>query len=404
MLVFFALSCKEIQGPAGPPGPPGDGTGSLTDPSIMPKVLYTYPPANSQGPYTDFSTPTMQIRFNKIMDRASLKRALSLTSPMTTVWIDTQSVSSVTGDVFNMYPSDSGSTSYDFHWKLGGVYTLSVAGSAKDINGNHLTSYSMTFVPEPHFRVTQVYPRDGTINVGLQYPYLYLYFNSPVDTAIASHIHISPSIAGNWDYPYYYGYYGNGPDSTELVFRTSATLNENTQYEITISPAAHDKLGNPLTRAFTSSFTTVAFKVIYTDPSNGGALYRLTNSVYVNFTHPLDTSTVRRSFHIQPFVDGSIDSYPGSTSFSFHPASEFPPESAFLATIDTSIRSSDGAALSAPFNFSFKSPAFQVTRSYPSDGSTEVSRDLYEISVGFSSVIDTGSIRTSFSAPGLSGN
>ena len=86
IVVLMNLSCKEIQGPAGPPGPPGMGLESLTDPSIMPGILSTYPPANSVGPYYsnwlyyDRTANQIQVRFNKVMDRKSIIKAVKLFS------------------------------------------------------------------------------------------------------------------------------------------------------------------------------------------------------------------------------------------------------------------------------------------------------------------------------------
>src|SRR5262245_37218580 len=116
-LILFNLSCT---GPTGPAGPPGSGLESLSDPRIQPKVVYSNPPANSTGPYADFENNQIQIRFNKIMDRSSVRRAITLSSPETKAYIDTYYVRSTYGDIFTMSPSDSQRLYYQsFKWKLG---------------------------------------------------------------------------------------------------------------------------------------------------------------------------------------------------------------------------------------------------------------------------------------------
>jgi len=96
-----------LSGCRGPEGPPGDSSSeSLVDPLIKPKVIYTNPLANSVGPYQDFSGP-ITLRFNKIMDKSSLRRALSIEASAGVITIDTNNVRTVGGDVFTFTPIDS---------------------------------------------------------------------------------------------------------------------------------------------------------------------------------------------------------------------------------------------------------------------------------------------------------
>src|SRR5438309_1578381 len=118
------LSCRGPEGPVGPPGPPG-GDGSLTDPRIQPKVIFTFP-------------------------------------------------------------------------------------TAKDVNGNILSPpFSMTFKPEPFFRIVRVNPPPGVSDVA-KFSLIWIYFNSAVDTSTFSRIHITPPMRGLWNYGYGYYY----PDSS----------------------------------------------------------------------------------------------------------------------------------------------------------------------------------------------
>src|SRR6516225_1288152 len=104
-LAILALSCT---GPEGPEGPPGNGVDGLVDPSIQPRVLGTFPPMNSVGPY-DQQLPYLRadVRFNKIMDRGSVRHALHFMSIGSTVKADTSSIYSLGDDLYYFYPSDS---------------------------------------------------------------------------------------------------------------------------------------------------------------------------------------------------------------------------------------------------------------------------------------------------------
>src|SRR5205809_3808149 len=111
----ITMSCRGPEGPAGPTGAQGGGgIESLTDPSIQPRVMYTYPPPNSVGPY-DFVTSQLYVRFNKIMDQSTMRRAVTLSSPGTTVRIDTNSIFSIGGDLFYIYPAG---TYYPYRWRV----------------------------------------------------------------------------------------------------------------------------------------------------------------------------------------------------------------------------------------------------------------------------------------------
>src|SRR5437867_1853112 len=98
---LLAFNCKGPEGPAGPAGPPGGGVELLTDPRVLPKVIYTYPPMNSQGPYDNF-TNSVVVRFNKIMDIPSLRRSIQVSSPEGNVRTDSAHIYTSGGDIFTV--------------------------------------------------------------------------------------------------------------------------------------------------------------------------------------------------------------------------------------------------------------------------------------------------------------
>lgn len=384
------LSCRGPEGPVGPQGPPG-GTGSLTDPAIQPKVIYTFPPQNSEGPYDQLyqTYNQLEVRFNKIMDRASVIHGVTLSSLHTIIRLDTTNMSSLGEDLFLMYPVDSPRYYGYVRWRIGETYSFGVRSTARDVNGNYLTpSYSMTFHPEPYFRIREEYPPDGSVDV-IASAYIGLVFNSPVDTSILSEIEISPLIQGRWVVSQY--------DSVYVYHQSYVPLGNNTSYSITVSANAHDKAGNQLPQQFTTSFTTAPFREASEYPADGSVDVPPTGTIYVRFTAPIDTSTIRSAFSIAPAVDGIFGGYySNSDAFYFTPSPQFLSDTVYVIKIDTSLRSSTGTRLVSEHQFSFKTAPFQISWTVPDDGQPGFPR-TQSILISFNARLDTATVRTSFS-------
>lgn len=245
----------------------------------------------------------------------------------------------------------------------------------------------MTFVPEPHFRVRSVYPANGETGV-LYYRYIYLYFNSPVDTSIFSAIQITPPIpVGEWIIYY--------DDSTSIVFDHEG-LNNGITYTVFVDGNARDKYGNQLTQPYSSSFTTEVFRVRNSYPPNGSTNVSLNNSIGASFTGLLDTGTVRTAVSINPPVTGTFSLYDGSSSFYFSPTDGLAGNTLYTVTISTALRSKEGVGLATPYTFSFTTAPFQITNTNPDDGQTNVSRGT-SIAVYFNGMLDTATVQSAFS-------
>ncbi len=394
-LLFVCFGCRGPEGPTGPQGPPGSGLGSLSDPAVLPRVIYTYPPANSVGPYSDFYIPLgwiyyldtwpgypvsisqFQLRFNKYMDLTSVRRSVSLTSSAGDVLVDTNYVISVGGDVFLVNPIDTTGSRTEI-WKIGETYTFSVASTARDINGNILSPpFSMTFLPEPYFRVKQTAPANGATNVSVVYPIIELLFNSPVDTSIRSSIHWNPPVDG---IATIYG------DASVVYFNLNKPLLGLTTYTMTMGTDAHDIAGNHLTQPFSYSFTTTGLRVSSTAPSDQATGVYPNTVVYVNLTLPIDTATVRSAFSITPPVNGVLNY--GSDYFWFVPSPEFRLDTLYTVRIDTTLRALDGNRLPAPYVFKFRTAPFELSYTSPSSGQTGVSPQT-SIYLSFNALIDS---------------
>ena len=396
--VLVSMSCKGPEGPQGPAGRPGPGSESLIDPTIMPRVLSTYPPANTQGPYDISADGQIQIRFNKVMDPTTVRHALKVFSSKGGVRIDTTSFYFIGGDFVRFYVLDS-AFYYSYHpWKIGEICTVKIDSTAKDVNGNFFkSSYIMSFTSEPYFRVRSVYPPNGAIGV-LQSSTVQLTFNSKIDTSVISNIHVSPALpAGRWSL---------SDDSIYVYYQFLGTgiLSANTTYTFTVGAGAHDVNGNYLPQQFVSSFRTSSFKVSYMNPADGSTNIGINlYSIYMDFSAPVDTGSVRSALTISPAIPGHLSMYLGSSSVYYFPSAPLQFNTNYSVTLSTHLRSSNGDSLAAPYTFTFKTEPFRVTYTYPGDGYTGVSRTT-SLQVSCNANIDTGSVRSSFSiSPSVTG-
>lgn len=338
-VLFFLLSCE---GSRGPMGPPGEGYDALTDERIKPVIIFTYPSDGSTGPNDVYNQ--IQIRFNKIMDIASLRRAIQFTSSLNDISTDTTSIVSLAGDLIVVSAGGPMGSKSGFRWRIGQPYTMTISTKAVDVNGNHLVyPHSMTFTPEPYFRIRIATPKDHTFNISTR-PKIRLTFNSLLDSSILPAVSITPSINGTWR-----------AQGVNLSFLPdfSTRLEVGTEYTISLSVAGQDYLGNSLPSPANFRFTTIPFRVSSTLPINGAVAMQRTSPISFTLTGPVDTSTIRSAITLVPDVLGTMSYYSPGNRIYFTPAVMFAPAKVYTVTLSTSLLSSSGKNLSAPFTLSF---------------------------------------------------
>ncbi len=373
----IALSCRGPEGPAGPQGE--NGSEALVDPRIQPKVIYTYPPMNSVGPYAELQYPQLQIRFNKMMIASSLRRAIHV-EPSSEILVDTSYVFSPTGEfyVFNLFIRNY--PYYAPQWTIGQTYTLTIDSTARDVNGNFVQpKFIMTFMPEPHFRVRSMTPPNTLYNSSP----LSLEFNSPVDTGIFSAIHLSPPTVGGWILSY---------DSVHIFFLAPNGFKSSTRYDLAIDTSAHNKNGNHLLEPFVGQFTTEGFRVVQWYPYDGSQNVPTSTSISVYFNTAIDSQSLRHALSITPPTPGNIYVY--STQFGFYPITPLLPSTTYTLTIDTSLTAIDGSKLSSPFTLTFTTEAFRVYSNL--DGASSINMFLgYGMYICANEYLDTSTVRGS---------
>jgi hypothetical protein len=391
LLVVTIISCE---GPTGPPGPPGDPNGSLSDPSVMPKAIYSYPGANTTGPYPELYQydcgfeycrwySQFQVRFNKFMDVSSVRKAVRLSSPLGDIHADTSFILSIGGDVFILNPVDSNGYRWNFRFRVGEEYSIGVDSTARDINGNALVPpFTTTFVPEPYFRVMDVNPPDRAVDVPT-YVNIFLNFNSKVLPEILTHLTMEPAIPGFW----WMGY-----DSTGVGYQSSSNLPSGTSFTITVDGTAEDALGNRIQAPVVSRFTTVPFRVASTQPSDGSTGVPLTITPSLYFSVPLDTSTITSAYHFTPATTGTINGiYYGTTYLSYTPLNGLLASTAYTVRIDSTLRDLSGNPLPGGYEYSFTTAPFSVLSTQPVAGATGVVRGNY-VTINTNAPLDAASV------------
>jgi len=395
VLVLFALLAAA--GCEGPQGPEGRGLGSLDDPSIAPAVIYTYPVANSIGPYPGLEkqlcgdqpcwyVTEILVRFNKFMDIASVRRSVKLSSSSGDLRADSNRIGSTGGDYFYIRPVETIGYNYQLPFPVGAICTLQVGQGATDINGNHLVPpYSMTFVPEPYFRVRGFYPPAGITDVHPVFGGPIIYFNSPVDSGIFPYISITPALSGTWvNY-----------DRGMTLYYSGARLDNSTEYTVKVKRGAPDTLGHTLPAPFASSFGTVTFDLTRISPGYyyGADSLDLDTPIYAEFTSNIDSASASRSISVSPATPLRLRRVGNQVEIS--PALGWMESTVYRLSVDSSLESSAGRRLPRSYEYNFATRRFMVRGSYPQDSSQEVPVNN-NISIYTNAPLDTASIRGAF--------
>jgi hypothetical protein len=382
------------------------GGGSLLDPHVMPRVIATYPDNGTTGPFglftmhQNYTTPHFIIQFNKVIntlafgsnwisvqgfDRPVLVRPL-LRYYYYPLRKTSQSSDEILTNVVGFSVFDSLGSQGLKQYRLGQTYTVTANAALEDFNENHLQQpYQFSFTPEPYFRFLSSSPRDGEQSVR-PWSTLSISFNSPINANLFSSLQMVPPVPGRWFIL---------DDSSSADFQHPRPFPFNTSITVSVNAGAVDGEGHLIHSPASFTFKTKPFEVTGTYPQQLGQFpLGLTQAVQINFSGPIDTSTVRNAFSISP--DVGISLIPYSEVIFFRPSGEFKANTAYIVTLGTGLQGDDGTPLTTPVSLSFTTDRFHMSGTNPSNGSDGVDRGTV-IYVYFNSLIDTGSVRSSFS-------
>jgi len=234
------------------------------------------------------------------------------------------------------------------------TYTGTVKSTVKDLRGNALqTNYVWTFstgsILSP--RVISTDPANAATNVVLN-KIIEATFNMPMDPLTLTSATFSvkqgtTEIAGTVSY-----------SDTAVFFDPSSALTANTLYTCTITTGAKNLAGVALESNYTWAFTTgttLAPKVISTDPANNATGVALDKTVTATFSMPMDPATITTATFIlrqgiNP-VAGTV-TYTGTTA-TFNPVEELKPNVVYTGTITVGAKNVAGVPLANKYVWKF---------------------------------------------------
>jgi hypothetical protein len=271
--------------------------------------------------------------------------------------------------------------------QIGEVLTLDATKPLTDVNGNVIPAGLLgTMLPEPFFRVREIFPHDGE-TLGPQGQVL-LVFNSTVDSSIFSSISVDPPFDARWWLSF------DGYDTRVVV--SAAAVFPAGGFTVVVAKGARDHAGHVLPADFSAHLRSAGLEVLGSPFPDGTTDIPLWQSLQFSFSLPIDSSTVAGAVRIAPVPAGGMRLGIAPSSLSLTPVVNFAPETHYTVTIDTTLRSTDGRRLSAPRSYTFTTIPFVVESTYPADHDTGVSLTR-DIQVIFTANLDTSTIRGAFS-------
>jgi hypothetical protein len=182
-----------------------------------------------------------------------------------------------------------------------------------------------------------------------------------------------------------------------------------TQYTVTLTTDAKDTSGNHLRFPLVSTFRTVQSYVTYngiqTEPVNGDIEVAPINynGITVTFPRRMDPSSTEAAVSITPPIN-KIILWPSGNVMTIYTGGPYLSDTTITVTIDKSALDKDGIALGETFSFWFRTAAFQVTSTSPSNAQLYVSTSQ-TIAVYFNSYVDKTSFQSAFSiTPAVGGS
>ncbi len=263
------------------------------------------------------------------------------------------------------------------------TYTATVDTSVMSAGGVSLASaYSWTFTTAvgPPPIVTSVTPANGATGVSVNSNILAT-FNASMSapTISGSTFTLTPqgggsAVAAN------VGYYDN---SFTAVLTPISPLAYNTNYTATLTTGVQSYLGGALAANYSWSFTTATappLAVTAVTPASLSTTAAITASLTATFNQAMNSSTITASSFTltgpgNTSIQGTVAYNSGSSVATFTPAANLAYNTTYTATLSTSIMSSTGVALSAPFTWSFTTttaPVPTVTTTVPISGAAGV--------------------------------
>lgn len=196
-------------------------------------------------------------------------------------------------------------------------------------------------------------PSAGATGVSPTVTDVLVYFTFPMMTGSAPPpVTISPTPNGaSWSW---------GVADESLVLALPGGLLANTTYTVTVNGTLETEYALGLTTTYRFSFTTGAAPIFVpgvtrTSPSPGATGVSVNTSINVGFNLTMNASSLVTAFTLTPSAVGTISTT--ASALTWTPSAPLAANTTYQVQIGVSARSGAGAALPAPYRFSFKTAA-----------------------------------------------
>ncbi|MFO3796015.1 MAG: Ig-like domain-containing protein, partial [Anaerolineales bacterium] len=295
-------------------------------------------------------TPTIEITFDRPMERASLEKA----------WKFADEAGNIVAGTFTWKDAQTVQFHPDAPLQPGHVYILTIGAQATDQQGVRLgMDWQFTYHTSEALQVAQVFPASGTsgadpttaITVIFNKPVVPL---SPEETpeALPSPLEFDPPIPGE----------GRWVSSSVYIFQPEKPLRGGQTYRGLIRAGLQDVTGIELEEEFRWEFGIRPLRVLEvlflnTVSYDNEERVRLDGQIQIRFDHPIERATLNRAMRISA-PDGSSIPFrtkwnDSSDTVTIIPLKRYQPATRYTLTISTDLRAQDGSLLDAPQSTNF---------------------------------------------------
>ena len=143
-----------------------------------------------------------------------------------------------------------------------------------------------------------------------------------------------------------------GSETTSQSINSSLTgLSTGTTYYFRVAASNNSGTNKGAILSFGSSFSVVS-----TSPGNNGTEIPLSSTIKIIFNQDVNPSTINNGIAARSHIgdlQGSVSYDPSTKTATFTPGTPFAPLTDYTVTIDTSVKSASGEALSVPYQYRF---------------------------------------------------
>lgn len=269
------------------PTPHASTTAAPPRPTLVPTITpYPAPPrvvrtTPEPGQEQHVTSPVVLV-FDRAMDRDSLDRAFRIEPqiPGTLRWRDDATV---------QFVPEAG-------FRRDTRYRVVVDESARAADGTApVEPFAFEFATVGYLEVTDVHPRDGTIDVATDTA-IRVAFNRPVvplvsvgeQEGLPEPLLIEPPVAGE----------GRWVNTSVYLFQPTEPLEPGREYTVAVEEGLQDTTGGVLEEPFRWSFTTQLPRIASVEPQSGAVHVAPTTAITVTFSQPMAPQSVEERFSL----------------------------------------------------------------------------------------------------------